>query len=221
MRCSPRCQDRNTTQPDQLDGRTTDGRTSLTNESNSAALYGTGEFVLLGSDASLYRVTRQDWCWGRLLGRRAPPFLCIKLGSNDDHLPPVEYGLPSLFSPLSFKLRFAMRLPQGLSRVPHRQHDAETYDRTDNSEHKAIIYGLGIHLSSHSLCWHPSNRPNNRVASRTEQIAARLFLFNTSSITRYRNSPLVLLFWYLLRDSCARLPMRRISGEFADRETRK
>jgi hypothetical protein len=155
------------------------------------------------------------------LGRRAPSFLCIKLDRTDDS--PATNGTwpSSLFSPLSFKLRFAMRLPQGLSRVPHRQHDAETYDRTDNSEHKAIIYGLGIHLFSHSLCRHPSNRPNNRVASRTEQSLSRLFLFNTSSITRHRNSPLVLLFWYLLRDSCAQLPIKRISGEFADRETRK
>lgn len=49
-------------------------------------------------------------------------------------------------SPLSFMLRSAMRLPQGLRCVPHCQNDAETYDRTEQTEHKAIIYGLGIHF---------------------------------------------------------------------------
>jgi hypothetical protein len=59
---------------------------------------------------------------------------------------PTGHGLPSLFSPLSLKLRFAMQLPQGLRPVPHRQHNAETYDRTDHSEREAIIYWLGIHF---------------------------------------------------------------------------
>jgi hypothetical protein len=50
------------------------------------------------------------------------------------------------FSPLSFKLRPAVRLPQGLRRVPRHQHDAETYDRTGYSEHQAIIYFVGVHI---------------------------------------------------------------------------
>ena len=138
MRCSPCCQGRNITQP------IINSMTGLRyeREQQRGALW-YWRFVLLGSDASLYRVTRQDWCWGRSLGRRAPPFLCIKLGSNDDHLRPVEYGLPSLFS---LKLRFAMRLPQGLRPVPHCQHNAETYDRTDHSKYQAIICMLGIHF---------------------------------------------------------------------------
>jgi hypothetical protein len=45
-------------------------------------------------------------------------------------------------------LRSAMRPPQSLRRVPHRQHDAETHDRTEQSEHKAIVcvWGNRIHV---------------------------------------------------------------------------
>jgi hypothetical protein len=45
-------------------------------------------------------------------------------------------------------LRSAMRLPQGLRRVPHHQHDAETHNRTEHSERKAIVCMLGnrIHV---------------------------------------------------------------------------
>jgi len=50
------------------------------------------------------------------------------------------------FSPVSFKVRSAVGLPQGLRRVPRRQHDAETYDRTGHSEHEAKIYLVGIHI---------------------------------------------------------------------------
>jgi hypothetical protein len=77
---------------------------------------------------------------------KKPPFLCIKLGRTDDTSATNGTWPSSLFSPLSFKLRFAMRLPQGLRPVPHRQHNAETYDRTDHSKYQAIIYMLGIHF---------------------------------------------------------------------------
>ena len=53
-------------------------------------------------------------------------------------------------SPLSFMLRSAMRLPQGFRRVPRHQHKAENSNRTDQSEHKAIVCMLGnrIHVCS-------------------------------------------------------------------------
>ena len=38
-------------------------------------LIGTGELVLLGSVAAIYKVGGQDWCWGGWLsGRRTTPF---------------------------------------------------------------------------------------------------------------------------------------------------
>jgi hypothetical protein len=45
-------------------------------------------------------------------------------------------------------LRSAMGLPQSLRRVPHHQHDAETHNRTEHSERKAIVCMLGnrIHV---------------------------------------------------------------------------
>jgi hypothetical protein len=45
-------------------------------------------------------------------------------------------------------LRSAMRLPHGLRREPHRHQDEETRDRTEHSEHKAIVCMLAnrIHV---------------------------------------------------------------------------
>ena len=87
-----------------------------------------------------------------------------------------------------------MRLPQGPRCVPHCQNDAETYDRTEQTEHKAIIYVLGIHflpLFSRSAPIRCIDRANNRLTSPSEQSLSRLFLSYASSITGYRNSPLV------------------------------
>ena len=78
---------------------------------------------------------------------------------------PTQNRLEALcFSPLSFKLRSPVRLPQGLPRVPHHQHDAKAYDRTDHSEHKAIICMLGIHI-----CVCPSYAPNCRTIRPTSE----------------------------------------------------
>jgi len=88
----------------------------------------------------------QDWCWGAFWEEERPLFCALNSAELTIPLPPTGHGLPSLFPPLSFKLRFAMRLPQDLRPVPHRQHNAETYDRTDHSESEAIIYRLGIHF---------------------------------------------------------------------------
>jgi hypothetical protein len=109
------------------------------------ALYGTGEFVLLGRTRVFIELDGRTG-EGVLFGKKSAPSLCIKLCSTQDNSAAHGHGLPSLFSPLPLKLRFAMRLPQGLRPVPHRQHNAETYDRTDHSEREAIIYGLGIHF---------------------------------------------------------------------------
>ena len=70
--------------------------------------------------------------------------------------------LPSPFSQLSFELRSAVRLPKGLRGVPHHQHDTEAYDRTDHSEHKAIICMWGIHI-----CIRSSSAPD--LAQRLDQ----------------------------------------------------
>jgi hypothetical protein len=59
-----------------------------------------------------------------------------------------------LFPRQSPKLRSAKRLPRSLHRVPHRHHDAETCDRTEHSERKAIICMLRTHLSPCSLNCH-------------------------------------------------------------------
>ena len=91
-----------------------------------------------------------------------------------------------------------MRLPQCLRPVPHRQHNAETYDRTDHSESEAIIYGLGIHffatVTSVGIVFGTSTQTTDQRANWAT--AAVLFLINPSWITRQRNSPLVLPFWY-------------------------
>jgi hypothetical protein len=50
------------------------------------------------------------------------------------------------FSPLSFKVRSALCLPQGFRGVPHHQDNAETYGRTEHTERKAIIWMLSIHI---------------------------------------------------------------------------
>jgi len=61
-----------------------------------------------------------------------------------------------------------MRLPQSLRRVPRHKHDAETHDRSEQSEHKAIVCMLGnrIHVRS-SLRQTQRSRlePNARLAT--------------------------------------------------------
>ena len=75
-------------------------------------------------------------------------------------------------------LRSAMRLPQGLRRVPRYEHDAETYDRTDHSESKAIICMLGNRI--HVLFLIAPNlaqrlEPNDRTSEPNLAIAIAVF----------------------------------------------
>jgi hypothetical protein len=42
-------------------------------------LIGTGEFVLLGSVAAIYKVGGQDWCWGVALGEEDYPLSSCEL----------------------------------------------------------------------------------------------------------------------------------------------
>ena len=82
------------------------------------------------------------------------------------------------FTPLSFKVCSAVRLPQGLGGVPHHQHDAETYDRTDHSESKAIICMLGNRI--HVLFLVAPNltqrfEPNDRTREPNLAIAIAVF----------------------------------------------
>jgi hypothetical protein len=95
-------------------------------------------------------------------------------------------------SPLSLELRSVVRRPQGLRRVPRRHQDEETYDRTEHSQHKAIIYFVCIHICVCSyVCAEcgANDWTKPRIASPTEQSLSRF-----SSITflgwikSYRNS---------------------------------
>ena len=65
-----------------------------------------------------------------------------------------------------------VHLPQSLYRIPCRQHDAETYDRTEHSECEAII-----HLVCNHFCYHiqfgTATLPIHQVASRTGQSLSR------------------------------------------------
>ena len=81
-------------------------------------------------------------------------------------------------SPLSFELRSAVRLPQGLRCVPHHQHDAETHDCTEHSEHQAIVCVLGnrIHVLFH-VAPNLAQRlePNDRTSEPNVAIAIAVF----------------------------------------------
>jgi hypothetical protein len=70
-----------------------------------------------------------------------------------------------------------VRLPQGLRRVPRYEHDAETYDRTDHSESKAIICMLGNHIHLFLVCteFGATIRPSDRTSEPNLAIAIAVF----------------------------------------------
>lgn len=99
-------------------------------------------------------------------------------------------------SPLSFELRSVVCLPQSLCSKPDHQHDTEPCDRTDQSEHEAIVcmFGKRIHvlfLVAPNLAQRLDQTTNSELP--TEQSLSRFSSFTfLSSANGYRNGALVL-----------------------------